>query len=164
MLSSPAVQAKPTASLVPSLLARKGGARPAMRLQLKPLQQCESGHPEELDDLGWNDMGYTEDAPAPIPAAWPRQIQPDAPAPRPSETVAKAEVVTPVPEPKVRPEPIRRRRVAVSLKVDAQRHLQLRLASMITHRSAQQLVIQALDRLLDEVPGLNTMLLGLNRK
>lgn len=140
MLSVAAVQAKPTASLVPSLLARKGGARPAMRLQLKPLQQCESGHPEELDDLGWNDMGYTEDAPAPMSAV----LVCEAP-------------------PKARTDSVCPRRVAVSLKVDAQRHLQLRLASMITHRSAQQLVIEALDRLLDEVPGLNTMLLRLNR-
>jgi hypothetical protein len=157
------VRAKPVASLAPSLLARKGGARPAMRLQLKPLQRCESGHPEELDDLGWNDMGYTEDAPAPALAAWPHQSQPDAPAPRLIETVAKAELVAPATQPKSRAKPVSPRRVAVSLKVDAQRHLQLRLASMITHRSAQQLVIQALDRLLDEVPGLNTMLLRLNR-
>jgi hypothetical protein len=140
VLSVAAVQAKPAASLVPSLLARKGGARPAMRLQLKPLQQCESGHPEELDDLGWNDMGYTEEAPAPLPPVVRRRA-----------------------EPSVRPKPQCPRRVAVSLKVDAQRHLQLRLASMVTQRSAQQLVMQALDRLLDEVPGLNTMLLRLNR-
>ena len=140
MLSVAAVQARPVASLAPSLLARKGGARPAMRLQLKPLQQCESGHPEELDDLGWNDMGYTEDAPAPMPAVLLREVLP-----------------------RDRPESVRPRRVAVSMKVDAQRHLQLRLASMVTHCSAQQLVMQALDRLLDEVPGLNTMLLRLNR-
>lgn len=140
MLSVAAVQAKPVASLAPSLLARKGGARPAMRLQLKPLQQFESGHAEELDDLGWNDMGYTEDAPAPMPAVLVREVRPGN-----------------------RPKSTRSRRVAVSLKVDAQRHFQLRLASMITHRSAQQLIIQALDRLLDEVPGLNTMLLRLNR-
>lgn len=51
---------KPIAGLTSGLLARKGGARPAMRSQLfASLRQA--GDPAEiqpdLDDLGWNDMG-----------------------------------------------------------------------------------------------------------
>ncbi len=51
---------KPLASLSAGLLARKGGARPAMRRQ--PL----GSGPAPLggmgyDDLGWNDMGYDVD-------------------------------------------------------------------------------------------------------
>jgi len=46
------------ASLGPSLLARKGGAKPAMRPQVAPLVAEETTVPEEaLEDLGWNDMG-----------------------------------------------------------------------------------------------------------
>lgn len=49
---------KPLASLTSGLLARKGGARPAMRRQQVlgsgPVSHEASGH----DDLGWNDMGY----------------------------------------------------------------------------------------------------------
>lgn len=50
------------ASLGPSLLARKGGAKPAMRPQVAPLvtplDAGESAIPEDqLEDLGWNDMG-----------------------------------------------------------------------------------------------------------
>jgi len=48
------------ASLNPALLARKGGAKPAMRPQLHPLPesvQSECIDPEQLEDLGWNDMG-----------------------------------------------------------------------------------------------------------
>ena len=54
--------AKPLASLTSGLLARKGGAKPAMRRQVSL-----SGHvdhamhnfvPSGQDDLGWNDMGY----------------------------------------------------------------------------------------------------------
>lgn len=46
------------ASLGPTLLARKGGAKPAMRPQLAPLVQTESDvADEQLEDLGWNDMG-----------------------------------------------------------------------------------------------------------
>ena len=52
------------ASLGPTLLARKGGAKPAMRPQLTPLAQSPEEMAalaeEQLEDLGWNDMG--EDA------------------------------------------------------------------------------------------------------
>lgn len=58
------------ASLSPSLLARKGGARPAMRPQHGGMlgaiggasEDGNSSAEETLDDLGWNDMG-DEDAP-----------------------------------------------------------------------------------------------------
>ena len=51
---------KPFASLSSGLLARKGGARPAMRPQ--GFGQMGSG----LEDLGWNDMGFEAPKPAPV--------------------------------------------------------------------------------------------------
>ncbi len=52
------------ASLGPSLLARKGGAKPAMRPQVAPLVIDESEIAEladdQLEDLGWNDMGHDD--------------------------------------------------------------------------------------------------------
>lgn len=56
---------KPFASLSPTLLARKGGARPAMRPQWQPLNPYSTDIPspptdDELEDLGWNDMGEAE--------------------------------------------------------------------------------------------------------
>lgn len=52
------------ASLGPTLLARKGGAKPAMRPQLAPLVQDEQELTEvaedQLEDLGWNDMGHDQ--------------------------------------------------------------------------------------------------------
>jgi len=51
---------KPLASLSAGLLARKGGARPAMRRQplgSGPAPLNSMGY----DDLGWNDMGYDVD-------------------------------------------------------------------------------------------------------
>ena len=51
---------KPLASLSAGLLARKGGARPAMRRQplgSGPAPMGGMGY----DDLGWNDMGYDVD-------------------------------------------------------------------------------------------------------
>lgn len=52
------------ASLGPTLLARKGGAKPAMRPQLPSMVQDEAElaalADEQLEDLGWNDMGDGE--------------------------------------------------------------------------------------------------------
>jgi hypothetical protein len=65
------------ASLSPSLLARKGGAKPAMRPQHGGMLGAIGGTPDDnhassegsLDDLGWNDMGDADViqlTPAPI--------------------------------------------------------------------------------------------------
>ena len=62
---------KPFASLSPSLLARKGSAKPAMRPQSFRFNGDGSGMPvahEPLDDLGWNDMGDDKPEPA-VPVA-----------------------------------------------------------------------------------------------
>ena len=64
MMSEP----KPFASLSSGLLARKGGARPAMR----PQGFGQIGG--NLEDLGWNDMGF--EAPKPVEA--PRDPEHDA--------------------------------------------------------------------------------------
>ncbi|MCH2486556.1 MAG: hypothetical protein MK010_02285 [Erythrobacter sp.] len=51
------------ASLSPTLLARKGGARPAMRPQHgMPGKIDPADAAAELEDLGWNDMGEDDDA------------------------------------------------------------------------------------------------------
>ena len=47
---------KPLASLSPSLPARKGAARPAMRPQLAISYEEQSQFVSQ-DDLGWNDLG-----------------------------------------------------------------------------------------------------------
>ena len=56
-------ESKPLASLSSSLLARKGGAKPAMRRQgFNNFPDHSSGdHGETQEDLGWNDMGYDVD-------------------------------------------------------------------------------------------------------
>ncbi|MEA3263778.1 MAG: hypothetical protein U9R07_09890 [Pseudomonadota bacterium] len=144
---------KSFASLSPTLLARKGGARPAMRPQLGPIGGDALAR--QLDDLGWNDMGHDADEPAVQHSAEVVSIAPDSLAP----------VFAPVPEVvRQRSEVARRvsaerrsaladgRRAAFTLRVDADRHLKLRLACALNGRSAQQLVTEALDKLLDELP------------
>jgi hypothetical protein len=144
---------KSFASLSPTLLARKGGARPAMRPQLGPIGGDALAR--QLDDLGWNDMGHDADETAVQHSAEVVSIAPDSLAP----------VYAPVPEVvRQRSEVARRvsaerrsaladgRRAAFTLRVDADRHLKLRLACALRNRSAQQLVTEALDKLLDELP------------
>lgn len=146
---------KTFASLSPSLLARKGAARPAMRPQLGPIGGDALAR--QLDDLGWNDMGHDDHAPvsAPEPSAQVVAISADAVMP---ETAAEPEVVRSrkglanlirLPRRSALAEG---RRAAFTLRLDAERHLKLRLACTLRNRSAQQLVTDALDRLLADLP------------
>lgn len=148
---------KPFASLGPTLLARKGGAKPAMRPQLGALAQpVETSH-EVLtqDDLGWNDMGH--DHHAETHHAEPAEVvslTPEAPVPlavEPEVHRQQREVARRI-NAERRSALAAGRRAAFTLRVDAERHLKLRLACTLRNRSAQQLVTDALDRLLDELP------------
>ncbi len=130
---------KTFASLSPTLLARKGGARPAMRPQVAPLAHDTA---QLSDDLGWNDMG--DDA----GAAGGETAEVYSIAPRGSlRQLAAARRIA-----ARRPALADGRRAAFTLRVDAERHLKLRLACTVKGRSAQQLVTDAIDRLLDDLP------------
>jgi hypothetical protein len=153
---------KPFASLTPTLLARKGGARPAMRPQLAPLHSFHDGAARQIDDLGWNDMGTD---------AEPEAIS-ESEAPVHEAEIVQFTAAVPI-EPNV-PEVLRQRssvaasvakldqprrsalasgrRAAFTLRLDSERHLQLRLACTVNNRSAQQIVTEALDKLLADMP------------
>ena len=186
---------KTFASLGPTLLARKGGAKPAMRPQLAPLSSMGGGAQaaqavaqdpdEELEDLGWNDMGHDDDEPhdaltheAQIFSLTPPPANAEAEAEsRVVDAVARAEMAALTGEPEVRVqqrqvvaaiggksrEQSRRkvadigRRAAFTLRLDAKRHLKLRLASTVKNRSAQQLVTAALDKYLAEIPEIEAL-------
>lgn len=153
-------ETKPFASLSSGLLARKGGAKPAMR------PQGLGSFGGSLEDLGWNDMGHVptpmpEHVPSPIDALTP--AGPSRPAEPPvvveqqrslEETFApSAEVVT-LPR---SPAPRAKAKAAFTLRLDPDRHLKLRLACALHRRSAQQLVTQALDEFLVSLPGLEAL-------
>ena len=150
------------ASLSPALLARKGGAKPAMRPQNTAGVTDGKTAAASLEDLGWNDMGdegapeggarvvrlrQDRDAGAeaqdrnPVRAALDRiQARLEAPAPVPSARAARDS-----------------RRAAFTLRLDAERHLKLRLACTVRGRSAQQIVTDALDALLAQMPEIDTL-------
>ena len=157
---------KTFASLGPTLLARKGGARPAMRTQFGALIELERGS-ESHEDLGWNDMGEDHTA-AVLPLTPP-------PANEGAEEVHRQQdsIVTRITQPtdsQRKPSKPRKsalehgRRAAFTLRVDAERHLKLRLACTIRNRSAQQLVTEALDSLLADMPDLDTLAAQVKRK
>ena len=170
---------KSFASLGPTLLARKGGAKPAMRPQVAPLTgmggaqaaQAVAVDPEELEDLGWNDMGHDEDTlthEAQVFSLTPMGKGDDEAGLVEDEDEDDEEQFYEAPEPVVhrqqreiinsivsRPRRVANdeaRRAAFTLRLDAKRHLKLRLASTVKNRSAQQLVTQALDQFLASIP------------
>ena len=154
------------ASLSSTLLARKGGAKPAMRPQSGipgPVDGKEAA--ANLEDLGWNDMGEEElAAHSPLQekttAAAPLQDKVVAIAPQPSARRPVGEDNTPNQEKPERASKtvvrksakLQGKRAAFTLRLDQERHLMLRLACTVRGRSAQQLVTDALDALLAEMP------------
>ncbi|HVM23361.1 MAG TPA: hypothetical protein VM308_08715 [Sphingomicrobium sp.] len=131
------------------------------------LYECEED--EEVDETAELYEPQAEPAPAkvkaqalpPIPAA-PAEMAAPAPAPSVAETV----VPTPAPRraPRPRSAPGSKGKAAFTLRLDAERHLKLRLACAVDGRSAQQLVTDALDRLLAEMPELDALAAKAKRK
>lgn len=201
-------EAKPLASLSAGLLARKGGARPAMRRQplgSGPVHANAVGH----DDLGWNDMGYdvdpdqssemtqildlkplmtgsvlahnvvaeqavdhgadpidtsdwvsdSVDQPAPEVPEVPEIVrQQESLADRVSAVARKVEARPAVTETPRAPRALRARdKAAFTLRLDAERHLRLRLASAVTNRSSQVILIELLDEFLSTLPEIDAM-------
>lgn len=170
------------ASLSSTLLARKGGAKPAMRPQ-SALITGQGPLPANIEDLGWNDMG-SDDEPAreaevlqltpspanPATAAEARELDHEAteqleaaPAAEPpvrKQQAVLAERITDRPEQTVRAPrqaQARGKRAAFTLRLDPERHLKLRLACTLRNRSAQQIVTEALDALLGGMPDIDKL-------
>ena len=163
---------KPIASLSSSLLARKGHAKPAMR----PQGFASFGYAQSAgyEDLGWNDMG-SEPVVAihavgadvvPIVAAVALAPEP-APEPpvvvRQQEELAREMTPEPVVDAPVEPAgfmraaPGSKGKAAFTLRLDPDRHLRLRLACAVAHRSAQSFVIEALDAALSTLPAMHEL-------
>ena len=202
---------KPLASLSAGLLARKGGARPAMRRQ--PLGSGPMPIGQGYDDLGWNDMGYDVDpdqnaaesarmvdlkpllagsvlehnaaAEHAVDAAPGHALTPDA-GPDLADALADSYQPEAVEVPQIvlqqeslidrvaavarkveqRPDPRAPRaprtprardKAAFTLRLDAERHLRLRLASAVTGRSSQVILTDLLDEYLASLPEIDAM-------
>jgi hypothetical protein len=223
-------EAKPFASLSSGLLARKGAARPAMKPQ--GFGQMGGGN---LEDLGWDDMGFEPPKPTDAPrddthdafgedvVEHPRahptgltpvgspvhdqqaeiadrfgdgdevedeeldetaevydpetesssfeaeedsDIEPEPVFVAPVKAAVAAVTPNPAPRraPRARSAPGSKAKAAFTLRLDPSRHLKLRLACAVNGRSAQQIVTDALDHLLTNMPELDAMAEKANRK
>lgn len=158
---------KPLASLTSGLLARKGAAQPAMR---RPVMGFGGPAAAAMiqDDLGWNDMGFDVTEPEPVPAE-PRAVVGLTPmtsmpvaAPVPAVVVEREELAGRITEAArtVKPRKVavaNGRKAAFTLRLDADRHLKLRLASAVVGRSSQQIVTEALDAFLAALPDVDRL-------
>ncbi len=169
---------KPLASLTSGLLARKGAAQPAMR---RP-SMLGGGMPAPSiyhDDLGWNDMGHDFET-APVQPAAPADVLPLAgltpmgatpapvPAPIPAVVTERADLAKkvakamPAKAKSTKPAKVSAavagpRKAAFTLRLDAERHFKLRIACALERRSAQQVVTQALDNFLNDLPEIDRL-------
>ena len=166
------------ASLSSGLLARKGGAKPAMRPQ--DTSRFTAGgipiDPQRMEDLGWNDFGHghrhepVNNHPA---MAQPARIPAEVAPPKAVSVAGKQTGGHEMPEVRRQIEqlvnrvnhsvaPARTmpegRRAAFTLRLDADRHFRLKMAGVLINRSAQMIVTEALDKYLSELPELSALL------
>jgi hypothetical protein len=102
-----------------------------------------------------------QEPPEPVIAAAPEPVSAAAPV-----IIVPAPVPAPAPRraPRPRSAPGSKGKAAFTLRLDPDRHLKLRLACAVGARSAQQLVTDALDQLLDRMPELDAMAAKAKRK
>ena len=160
---------KPLASLSSSLLARKGQAKPAMRPQ--GFANFGFGAPHAHEDLGWNDMGHDhvthdhgltsaiEPTRGQVVSIVPETIVHPEPSAPPAVVLQQEELARELAsEPIALAAPAPRAaagskgKAAFTLRLDPDRHLRLRLVCAVTHKSAQAVVIAALDAFLSSPP------------
>ncbi|MGB3753868.1 MAG: hypothetical protein WA954_08225 [Parerythrobacter sp.] len=114
------------ASLGPMLLARKGGAKPAMRPQLGPLN---GGSPDggksdadALEDLGWNDMGEADERPANVVNLTPEPANPATDAEAAEQAlIARTELSEAALDPPVVPSDVHRQQRDIAARMETDR-------------------------------------------
>ena len=116
---------------------------------------------EELDETAEQ---FQADAEAPFEPVAEAPFEPAAEAPAPVVAVAAPVRAAPRRSSKQRSAPGLKGKAAFTLRLDKERHLKLRLACAVSGRSAQLLVTDALDQLLDAMPELDAMAEKANRK
>ncbi|WP_228242849.1 type II toxin-antitoxin system HicB family antitoxin [Porphyrobacter sp. GA68] len=142
------------ASLSPALLARKGGAKPAMRSQLGMMGATVPDGVLDEEDLGWNDLGEDVPASAQIFDFGAAQVRKPSGQPGVQDAVGGADRLLVKAKRSGKP---RNSRTSFTLRLDAERHLMLRLACALQGCSAQQFVTGALDTLLATIPDIDKL-------
>ena len=129
---------------------------------------AEETDEEEFDETAEPYEAEVEEISAPTPPAEPYEAEveeisaPTPPAPQPVLVTAPAPPPRRAPRPRAAPGS--KGKAAFTLRLDPDRHLKLRLACAVGGRSAQQLVTDALDQLLEHIPELDAMAAKAKRK
>ncbi|WP_254049952.1 hypothetical protein [Novosphingobium sp. TH158] len=148
---------KPLASLSPTLLARKGGAKPAMRPHTMAIPAPADFSADSIDhELGWNDMGEPAHEAQVVPINRESEVR------RQQDRLARE--FAPRSSRERRSAFAEGRKAAFTLRLDEERHLRLRLACTAQNLSAQAVVTQALDQFLSDHPELSAIAGELRRK
>lgn len=114
--------------------------------EIEPIDETAEPVPADVPPLAEVlTMPVRAEMPEPVPAAASRI------APAPARAPAKAAA------PRAQRAAGAKAKAAFTLRLDAERHLKLRLACAVSARSAQQLVTRALDELLASMPELDAM-------
>jgi hypothetical protein len=112
----------------------------------------------ELYDPEQDSEDAEEQVDAEVEAKAEEQVEAIEDLPEPVvETIKAAPAVQVRRQPRTRAAPGSKSKAAFTLRLDSERHLKLRLACAVDGRSAQMLVTEALDRLLDAMPELDSM-------
>jgi hypothetical protein len=124
---------------------------------LTPVESpVHSQQAEIADRLGADDVDEEYDE-----TAEPFEAEEDA---APVAVVVPVRAAAPKRTPRPRSAPGSKAKAAFTLRLDPARHLKLRLACAVDGRSAQQIVTDALDRLLNDMPELDAMAEKAKRK
>ena len=95
--------------------------------------------------VGFDDLGEEPESVADVPSLL-------AVTPEPVTRPISRRAATDAPRSRARSKPGLKAKAAFTLRLDSERHLKLRLACAVRHQSAQQLVTDALDALLESMP------------
>lgn len=137
-------------------------AVPEVKPEVREQQERIAQQLQAQAEVGFESFGSYESAAA-EPAAMPQDFEAQTPASEPL-AVAKEPEYAPlvaalpvaktnmVANPRKRAAPGSKGKAAFTLRLDAERHLKLRLACAVSNRSAQMLVTDALDAFLDAMP------------
>jgi hypothetical protein len=126
------------------------------------LNDVDDGEPIDEDYDETAELVDGEELPAAVLAPDP---EPDF-EPEPQAQLASVQFAVAQPRrlPKPRSAPGLKAKAAFTLRLDPERHLKLRLACAVKGRSAQMLVTDAVDRLLADMPELDSMAEGTGNK
>jgi hypothetical protein len=136
---------------VPSSIAALTPApKPHEHVGAEPANQVDEHDDEEVPSpVAEQQRAIEESFHDDLPATNEEEFAVPAPAPTPASVVVLPH--------RPRQAPGLKAKAAFTLRLDPDRHLRLRLACAVTHRSAQQIVSEALDEFLKSLPELDAL-------